>query len=285
MKKKLVIATRGSKLALAQVYQVQNELDKLNVDTEILIVHTKGDKDRKSSLKDIGGDGLFVREIEKKLLTGEADIAVHSGKDLPYNLAEGLIIAGVPEAVDFRDCLISRKGESELKVIGTGSPRRILEYRRMNADAEFKEIRGNITTRLGKLDEGGYDAVILARAGLQRLDMDLSEYNVRDFSTTEMMPAGCQGIIAVECREEDTDTVKAIRRITHKHSWKRFNAERQLFKMMEADCSMAVGIHSEIHGDELVLSAMFEGERSEKKGSYLNSDELCASIKKEIFRG
>ena len=128
MKKKLVIATRGSKLALAQAYQVQNELDKLNVDTEILIVHTKGDKDRKSSLKDIGGDGLFVREIERKLLTGEADIAVHSGKDLPYNLAEGLIIAGVPEAVDFRDCLISRKGESELKVIGTGSPRRILEY-------------------------------------------------------------------------------------------------------------------------------------------------------------
>lgn len=285
MRKKLVIATRGSKLALAQANQVKDELSKVEVDTEILIVHTKGDRDRKSALKDIGGDGLFVREIEKKLLTGEADIAVHSGKDLPYNLSDGLVIAGVPKAVNFRDCLISRKGESALKIIGTGSPRRILEYSRMNPDAEFKEIRGNITTRLRKLEDGEYDAIILARAGIQRLDIDLSRYDVHEFSVDEMMPAGCQGIIAIECRQREKKVVEAIQKITHQHSWKRFNAERQLFRIMEADCSMAVGIHAEIDGDELSLSAMFNGRRSEQKGLYLEGGELCDSVKKEIFRG
>ncbi|MDY2959991.1 MAG: hydroxymethylbilane synthase [Hornefia sp.] len=285
MRKKLVIATRGSKLALAQAHQVQDELKKINVDTEILVVHTKGDKDRNSALKEIGGDGLFVREIEKAILAGEADIAVHSGKDLPYNLADGLVIAGVSKAADCRDCLISAKGKEELNIIGTGSPRRILEYKRANPDAKFREIRGNITTRLRKLHDGECDAVILAAAGLRRLNIDLSPYDVHEFSAEEMMPAACQGIIAIECRQEDSDVVKAVRKMTHRHSWKRFNIERRLFRIMEADCSMAVGIHAEVDGDKLILSAMFEGRRVEKTGTYLNGEKLCAEIKKEIFRG
>ncbi|MDD6569293.1 MAG: hydroxymethylbilane synthase, partial [Acidaminococcus sp.] len=203
--KKLIIATRGSKLALAQTEIVQALLQREQVETEIHTITTAGDRDRIHALVKIGGRGVFVREIERELLSGEADLAVHSAKDLPYELAPGLVIAGTPKAADPRDALVSLKGK-ELTgsfVIGTGSPRRIAEVRPLFPQAVFRDIRGNVTTRLHKLERGEYDAIVLAMAGLERMDVDASAYDIRPFDVEQVMPAGCQGIIAVECRSRD----------------------------------------------------------------------------------
>ncbi|MCR5525904.1 MAG: hydroxymethylbilane synthase [Lachnospiraceae bacterium] len=259
--KKIILATRGSALAMAQSEEVKNKLLKVDPELEIefLEVVTSGDKDRKSSLSAIGGNGLFVRGIEEKLLSGEADIAVHSAKDLPYEIAEGLIIAGAPAQADCRDVIISKVPEADIKVIGTGSPRRIIEVKKQFPNAEIKEIRGNITTRVRKLREEDYDAIIIAAAGIERIDIDLSGLNVRKFDTEEFIPAACQGILAVECRKEDQEIRKLLADTTEYETMLRFEMERYLFGKLKADCSVPMGIHAEVNNYEVKLSAMFRG--------------------------
>lgn len=274
----MILATRVSLLALRQAELVKRKLEEAGEQVTILPVTTKGDRDRIRALSEIGGDGLFVRELERVLLSGEADLAVHCGKDLPYCLAEGLVIGGVPMMADARDCLISRKESGDLPgrdpdgisgpgnsvpagnspfskdPVGTGSPRRTAEYLRLCPDAEFAGIRGNINTRIRRLREGAYGSIILAKAGLDRLEPDLSGLTVRVFSAEEMIPAPCQGILAAECRADDKRTAEILRRITDPVAARRFEVERYLFGSMKADCSMAVGIHAEFGrfpGDEL----------------------------------
>ena len=157
--KKLIVATRGSRLALAQTHIVCRLLEEAGVETEIRTITTAGDRDRIHALVKIGGRGIFVREIERELLSGEADIAVHSAKDLPYQLASGLVIAGTPSQADPRDALVLLK-ERKLEagsVVGTGSPRRIREISRVLPELVFRDIRGNVTTRLHKLERGEYE--------------------------------------------------------------------------------------------------------------------------------
>ncbi|MGN0555582.1 MAG: hydroxymethylbilane synthase, partial [Candidatus Fimenecus sp.] len=175
--KKIILATRGSKLALVQANQIKNALEQQGANVELLTVSTKGDKDQVSPINQIGGRGLFVTEIEKYISDGRADIAVHSGKDLPYRLSDGLTVAGTPKAADARDCLLTRKGEApaENAVIGTGSPRRIAECKKYYPNARYESIRGNVDTRLQKLRDGFYDGILLAKAGLDRLGADLSD--------------------------------------------------------------------------------------------------------------
>ena len=170
--RKLILATRGSRLALIQAELVRSALLAEGAGTEIRIVSTKGDRDRISSIAEIGGRGLFVTELERILLEGDADIAVHSGKDLPYRLQKGLVIAGVPEAAAPNDCLITNRETKTIRRIGTGSPRRVLECRKFYPDAEYGSIRGNVDTRLEKLRRGEYDGILLAKAGLDRLSAD-----------------------------------------------------------------------------------------------------------------
>ena len=195
--KTLKLATRAGKLALVQANHVKDLLAEQGVQAEIIKVTTKGDADRKSSLRAIGGDGLFVRGIEQVLLAGEADIAVHSSKDLPYELADGLVIGGVPKAAAAEDLLLIPKDRpleavraaGRKPVIGTGSARRRYYCEKLDADVIFEEIRGNITTRIEKLHRGDYDAIILARAGIDRIHYDLSDYEVRHFTAAEMVAA------------------------------------------------------------------------------------------------
>lgn len=312
--KKIILATRGSKLALAQAEQVKALIEGKGVACDILIIKTKGDKNQNRPIQEIGGDGLFIREIEKALLDGSADIAVHSAKDLPYKLAEGLVIAGNPKAASAADCLISpkydvierRRGlcdarvskkaydtatgkiseDSEAcgkrKIIGTGSPRRIREYSLLDKNAVFKGLRGNINTRIGKLDAGEYDAIILARAGLDRLNIDLSDYNVREFSKDEMIPAACQGIIAIECRKDDEEIVNLIAEISDFDTRMRFEVERSLFCRMEADCSSALGVHADFEGDTITLRALIDDKKVCLKGSFDKREELCRTALQEL---
>ncbi|MCI6771322.1 MAG: hydroxymethylbilane synthase [Oscillospiraceae bacterium] len=282
--KEIVIATRGSRLALAQTEFVRRQLENGGVSCKILTVKTKGDRDRTSALSSIGGNGLFVREVEAALLDGEADLAVHSAKDLPYVLSDGLTVPCVMEAADSRDCLVTVKGKAlgENPVIGTGSARRKAQASRLFPSASFQEIRGNVDTRLQKLLDGGYDGIILAKAGLDRLEPDLSPFDVRVFSTEEMLPAACQGIIAVECRKNDTDTFSLLSTINDKESFLRFKAERTMLSLLDADCKEAVGVHSEIDGDIITVIALYEGKKAKKSGGIGDYQSVCRNALEEI---
>ena len=282
----MILATRGSALAMAQAAIVKKKLEDAGEQVTILPVKTKGDRDRQRPLTEIGGDGLFIRELERVLLSGEADLAVHSAKDLPYQLAEGLRIAGVPDAADPRDCLLTRgcaadSGTDHGPVpvcIGTGSPRRIVQYRSLDPGAEFAEIRGNINTRIGKLQEGAYGGIILAKAGLERLMPDLTGLSVRVFSPEEMIPAPCQGILAAECRNGDRRTAELLERITDPEALRRFEAERYLFGRMKADCSVPLGVYAEFQGETVTIRALFGARRFEKKGPSAEYRRLCSEI-------
>ncbi|MCD7723292.1 MAG: hydroxymethylbilane synthase [Clostridiales bacterium] len=283
--KNIILATRSSRLATIQAQIVKDSLENQGVNITIEKVSTKGDKDRRSPINEIGGRGLFVKDIEEYLLDGRADIAVHSGKDLPYTLANGLIIAGTPKAADSEDCLIFRKGEAHKNniLIGTGSPRRITECKKFFPNAKYESIRGNVDTRLEKLKCGQYDAIILAKAGIDRLNTDLSEFDVRVFDTNEFIPSACQGIIAAECRENDSEIIKLLHSVSDEITAKRFEAERYMLSLMQADCNVALGVHSKIDGEEIEISAMFCGRRAVRSGIFENYKSICREIKDEIY--
>ena len=292
----LRLATRAGKLALVQANHVKDLLAEQGVEAEIIKVSTKGDQDRKSSLRAIGGDGLFVRGIEQVLLAGEADIAVHSSKDLPYELADGLVIAGVPKAAAAEDLLLiprdrpleSVRAAGRTPVIGTGSARRRHYYAKLDPDVTFAEIRGNITTRVEKLQRGDYDAIILARAGLDRIHFDLSDFEVRHFTAAEMVPSCCQGILAVECREADTEIREVLAKISDEKTRQRFDIERRLFRGMQADCSVAAAVHAQIgeagpSGDAaLTLYALLGEAESLHQGTTADAESLIAAALKDL---
>lgn len=285
--RKLVLATRGSRLALAQAALVQAQLEKLGVTIEQKIVKTGGDKDRISPLREIGGKGLFVKEIEWQLKSGQADIAVHSGKDLPYVLMDGMTIAANPKAADPRDCLVfcQNKELPEKLVIGTGSPRRIEECRRFYPNAIFKEIRGNIDTRIRKLVDGEYDAIVLAKAGIDRLGIDMEGLELKVFEAEEFIPAACQGILAVECRSEDEEVVSLLRQISDPETRQRFELERQIFCELQADCSTAVGVHAGLLEGKVRLSAMYHGKKFSCMGNLEDAERLIEEMKSQLTEG
>ena len=279
------LASRGSKLALVQANMIKNALEDKGASVNLIEVTTKGDSDQTSPINQIGGRGLFVTGIEKYLLDGSADIAVHSGKDLPYSLMDGLTIAGVPKAADSRDCLITCKNKKleNDAVIGTGSPRRIMECRKFYPNAKYESIRGNVDTRLDKLRGGLYDAIILAKAGLDRLNADLSDFDVRIFEPDEFIPSACQGIMAVECRENDRDIVELLKSISDEKSAKRFEVERYMLGLMQADCSAPLGAYCEIDGDRIQISALYNGKKAKRQGIFCDYKMICKEIKEELY--
>lgn len=282
----LKIATRGSKLALAQAAQIQDKLRTIGYETELVIVKTAGDIDRKSSLQTIGGNGLFVREIEKALVDGRADLAVHSAKDLPFDLQEGMTVVCTPKAADYHDVLIMKKNvanEASGKnyTIGTSSPRRMLEYSVLNPKAEFLNLRGNITTRLSKIGNG-YDGIILAKAGLDRIQADLSAFDVISYEPEQFIPACNQGIIAVECRMNDSVLLNELKRISDKDTYLRFKIERYMFRLMNVDCTKPAGVYAKIKEDGFRLYAMFEGRKMVEEGKLSEYKMVCERMNRNF---
>ena len=266
--REICIAGRGSRLAMVQNERIADLLKKEGYAVRIMTVKTLGDRDRRRSVTELGGNGPFVRDVEKALLSGEADIAVHCVKDLPYEMAPGLCIAGMPDAADPRDCLLLRKGAENAKadgaalVIGTGSPRRIRQLLKLAAregkSIECKDIRGNITTRLVKLRQGDYDGIVLAKAGLDRIQADLGEFSVRVLEPEEMIPAVGQGMLACECRESDEEMRALLAKITPAEHELRYRIEREIFCRYRCDCRSAVGIHARIVNGVPELLVMYE---------------------------
>ena len=279
-----ILATRGSALALAQAEEVKGFLEKKGIHVEIRTVSTGGDRDRTRPLAEIGGKGLFVKEVERELLEGRADIAVHSGKDLPYELAEGTVITGVPAAESSADCLLTRKGEElpDHPVIGTGSPRRIVQCRKFLPDAEYVSIRGNVDTRLRKLREGEYDGILLARAGMNRLHCDLSDLDVREFAPDEFIPAACQGILAIQCRNEDTELCRILNEISDPESAQRLQAERFMLQLTGADCSQSVGAHASLQNGKISMWILLGEREAAGEDAYERYPDLCRQLLEEV---
>ncbi|HUH34015.1 MAG TPA: hydroxymethylbilane synthase, partial [Daejeonella sp.] len=214
MAKKIIIGTRGSELALWQANYVKSRLEEIGVDAELKIIKTQGDKILNLSFDKLEGKGFFTKELEEELLDGTIDLAVHSHKDLPTNHPEGLIVAAVSKREHPAELLLILKDcvdiQQKLSVkfggmVGTSSNRRKAQLLAVRPDFEVNDLRGNVLTRIQKLRDEDYDAIMLAKAGVQRLNLDLSEFHVEEIDPTELVPAPAQGVLALQIRESDTD--------------------------------------------------------------------------------
>ncbi|MCF8276195.1 MAG: hydroxymethylbilane synthase [Flavobacteriales bacterium] len=264
MSRKIIIGSRGSDLALWQAHHVEAQLKALGQEVEIKIIKTQGDIIQHLSFDKMEGKGFFTKELEEKLLSGEIDLAVHSHKDLPTEHPEGLIIAAVSEREDPSDMLLIRKVKSDASqkwqlplnaVIGTSSARRKSQLLHFRKDVEIKDLRGNVPTRINKLREGNYDAIMLASAGVERLKLDLSEFDVVKLDPTEFIPAPAQGVLGLQIRQNDAETAEIVGKLNDHNVARRIGVERRILNLFEGGCQMPLGAYCVEHNGQLKVRA------------------------------
>lgn len=298
MKSKLTIATRSSKLALWQANFIKNELLKLHKDLNIELkeIKTKGDHILDVALSKIGDKGLFTKEIEEAILNSEADIAVHSLKDLPTKLPNDLKIGAVLNREPAHDVLIARniyKGHDlsllpQDSKVGTSSLRRISQLRSIRPDLEYVEIRGNVDTRIKKLDEGQYDGIVLAYAGVKRLGFENRiSYN---FNPEELLPAIGQGALAIEMKENDKDVENIISKLNCKNTYLSALCERAFLRRLEGGCQVPIGAYTKINGENITLFGLIaslngkEIVRDKVSGNKNDSEKLGLELAEMLLR-
>lgn len=275
MKKKIRIGSRDSKLAVIQAEIIRNGILQVHpeFDVELITMKTTGDKILDRSLDKIGGKGLFVKELDKALAEGRVDICVHSLKDLPMEIPEEIPLVCLSKREDPRDVLLLKSGADEAigsGIIGTSSNRRKIQLKKLYPEAEFKGIRGNVQTRLRKLEEEDYTATILARAGLMRLGME--NVIARTFSVEEMIPAAGQGILAVQGRiGEDYSYLNGIHSQTSAYM---AEAERGFVAALDGGCSSPIAAYASVQGKELKLIGLYD---SGSEGEY-RTGEITGSV-------
>ncbi|WP_143331917.1 hydroxymethylbilane synthase [Domibacillus antri] len=260
--RKIIVGSRRSRLALTQTNQVIDQLKKLSPETEFEVkeIVTKGDRILDVTLSKVGGKGLFVKEIEQAMFDNEIDMAVHSMKDMPAVLPEGLVIGAVPEREDHRDAFISKGHVKFLDlpagaIIGTSSLRRGAQLLAVRPDIEIKWIRGNIDTRLQKLENEEFDAIILAAAGLAR--MGWSSDIVTEFLDDELsVSAVGQGALAIECRENDAELLELLAKFTCDQTKRATTAERAFLKAVDGGCQVPVAGFAQVKGEDVSLTAL-----------------------------
>lgn len=257
------IGTRGSALALWQANEVKRQLEEAHqgLKAELCIFKTRGDSILDRPLSEVGGKGLFTKELEEALMSGEIHLAVHSLKDMPTQLPEGLTLGAIPVRADVRDVLIYRDGEelSDLSLIGTSSLRRACLAQRRWSESKITSIRGNVPTRMGRVlekDERRVDAVLLAMAGILRLELNHEKgYSYLPLNPEQWIPAVSQGALAIECREKDQETLKLLQPLHHEPTAQCVRAERAFLAGVEGDCRIPVGALATIDGVQLRLKA------------------------------
>lgn len=258
------IGSRESRLAVAQAEIIKKQIEKCHpqVKVELITMKTTGDKILDRSLVSVGGKGLFVKELDQALSDGRIDFAVHSLKDMPMEENEEFPILAFSEREDARDALIYKQGCAALPdegVVGTSSRRRAVQMQRMYPEAQFRNIRGNVQTRLRKLAEEGYDATILAAAGLKRLGME--HVIGRIFTTEEMIPAAGQGILAVQGSKENAAWISCVR--NRQSEWAAL-AERQFVRTLDGGCTSPAAAHAVVCGNEMYLQGLYFEEGNEE---------------------
>ncbi len=270
-KKTVKVGTRGSMLALAQTELVIKALKERfsQIDFQMITMSTRGDRDTSRALLEFGGKAVFVEEFEEAILKGDIDIAVHSAKDMPMEIMEGLTISGTLPRACPQDVFIYKSGRSfdrnDSFVVGTSSLRRQYQIRDMYPNAVCKNLRGNVGTRIQKLEDGEYDAIILAAAGLERLgiidgsagclEVQKDKLTFRYLSIESMLPAACQGIIAIETRTSG-EVYDMVRAINDTEVYTQLTCERAVLNRLNAGCHEPIGVYSELHGDHMKLSLM-----------------------------
>ncbi|MDU5080659.1 hydroxymethylbilane synthase [uncultured Tissierella sp.] len=260
---KIIVGTRGSNLALTQTNMVIDIIKKAhpNVECEVKIIKTKGDIIKDLPIDKIGGKEIFTKEIERELLDGTIDMAVHSMKDMPGELPKGLKLSFTPEREDYRDVLVLRKGINSIDdiplggKIGTGSKRRKYQILKCRPDLEMVGIRGNIETRIKKIEEENLDGVILAAAGINRLGLNLGE-RVVHLDRDIVLPSPTQGILAIEIRENDNRLDNILKSISHTKTEIQGKVERAFLKGVGGSCHIPVGAYCEVVGDKIYLEGL-----------------------------
>ena len=255
---KLVIATRESRLALWQAEHVKALLEQRGHQVSLLGMTTKGDQILDRSLSKVGGKGLFVKELEVALEEGHADLAVHSLKDVPMDLPGGFALACVMEREDPRDAFVSNRYGAladlpQGAVVGTSSLRRVVLLRSLRPDLRIEPLRGNLYTRLRKLDDGNYDGIVLAAAGLKRLGLGQRIRNI--FEPEQMLPAAGQGALGIEVRANRSDLLEILSPLAHQATWLAVSAERAVSRAMGGSCSMPLAAFATFSGEYLQLRA------------------------------
>ncbi|MEO6521662.1 MAG: hydroxymethylbilane synthase [Mucilaginibacter sp.] len=254
--RKIIIGTRGSDLALWQANFVKDKLAENNIEAVLKIIKTQGDRILNLSFDKLEGKGFFTKELEEELLAGTIDLAVHSHKDLPTENPPGLTIAAVSEREDPAELLLILKDcvdvHQKLSVkfggaVGTSSNRRKAQLLALRPDLEIQELRGNVPTRIGKLRNESYDAIMIAKAGVVRLGLDLSEFHVEDIAATELIPAPAQGVLAIQTREDYTELIEALQILNHPDVAKELAVERRLLQLFGGGCHLPLGCYCRKH--------------------------------------
>lgn len=250
--KNVVIGSRGSDLALWQANHVKNQLKEIGVDADIKIIKTQGDKIQHLSFDKMEGKGFFTKEIEAALIDKSIDVAVHSHKDLETTNPKGLIIAAVSEREDPSELLLIRKesvdqsqlwGLKKNPVVGTSSGRRKSQLIKFRDDIELKDLRGNVPTRINKLRNGNYDAIVLAKAGVSRLELNLDDLEVVTLDPEKFIPAPAQGVLGIQIREEDVALNELLQNLNNKTVQNRISIERKVLKLLEGGCQLPLGVY------------------------------------------
>lgn len=294
MDNRLVVGTRGSKLALTQAEMVAADLRRLHpgLTVDLTIISTKGDRILDRALSAVGDKGLFVTELEQALSEGSVDLAVHSGKDLPSFQPADLVLAAFPQRADPRDALIVPGGGrlDDLKpgaVVGSSSLRRACQLQALRPDLVIRNVRGNVDTRLRKLHDGEYDALILACAGLDRLG--LAEHISQRIEAEQMLPAVAQGALAIEARKDDPRTRELLAVLDHAETRAAVLAERALLRRLEGGCQVPIAAFGEVTGSTLRLRGLvgsLDGRqivRAELTGNVAEPEALGAALAEELL--
>ena len=297
-KKKIIIGARGSKLSLAYSNYVKNLIIKFNPDfddesIEIKIIKTSGDIFQNKKISDIGGKGVFSKQIEEELLDSKIDLAVHSLKDLPTRMTKGLCVSAVVKRNDPRDALLSFSNKSfkELKPgskIGTSSFRRKAQLNLLRQDIQVLSMRGNIDTRISKLKNKEFDAIVLSLAGINMLNL---ENEVKEIVTAEeMLPAVGQGVIALQCKSNDVKILDILQKVNHKETYCCIQAERALLEAVGGDCDTAIGGLAKLSNEKIFLaSELFSDDGKEKftsqgSGSFKEANEIGRRVGEELLK-
>ena len=297
-KKKFIIGSRGSKLSLAYSNHVKNLLIKSNSQfnensIELKIIKTSGDIFQNKRISDIGGKGVFCKQIEEELLESKIDLAVHSLKDLPTKMTNGLCVNAVIERNDPRDAFLSYYGNSfkELKAnskIGTSSFRREAQLNFLRRDLDIVSMRGNIDTRIAKLKNKEYDAIVLSMAGIQMLNLTNEVKEI--FKIEEMIPAIGQGVIALQCKKDDGKTLNILKEVNHKETYYCIKAERALLEAIGGDCDTAIGGIAKLSNEKISLkSELFSNDGKKKfefqsSGHFKEAKEIGYKVGEELLK-